>query len=51
MQTNFALHFRFWDRLLGTEFTDDATAARLYARDRQAAEVLEQKRVNKIKAS
>ncbi|KAF4506944.1 hypothetical protein G6O67_005627 [Ophiocordyceps sinensis] len=39
---NFALHFRFWDRLLGTELAD-ADAARLYARDREAAERVEKR--------
>lgn len=48
---NFALHFQFWDRLLGTEFTDAEAAARLYARDRKAAEMTMEKRGDKVKSS
>ncbi|QUC21813.1 uncharacterized protein UV8b_06054 [Ustilaginoidea virens] len=47
LKKNFALHFRFWDRLWGTEFTDEQVACQLYARDRQAAEM----KKSKIKAS
>jgi len=37
-KNNFALHFRFWDRLLGSEFVDADAAIRLYSRDRKAVE-------------
>ncbi|RDA86142.1 hypothetical protein CP532_3029 [Ophiocordyceps camponoti-leonardi (nom. inval.)] len=39
LKKNFALHFQFWDRLLGTDFRDAETADRLYKRDRKAAEI------------
>ncbi|RCI16260.1 hypothetical protein L249_3181 [Ophiocordyceps polyrhachis-furcata BCC 54312] len=39
LKKNFALHFQFWDRLLGTDFRDAEAAVRLYTRDREAAEI------------
>ncbi|RDA94613.1 hypothetical protein CP533_2445 [Ophiocordyceps camponoti-saundersi (nom. inval.)] len=39
LKKNFALHFQFWDRLLGSDFRDAETAVRLYTRDRKAAEM------------
>ncbi|KAL8801947.1 MAG: hypothetical protein Q9182_004128 [Xanthomendoza sp. 2 TL-2023] len=36
-KNNFALHFQFWDRMLGTNFADDEAASRFYKRDRDSA--------------
>ncbi|RFU24987.1 hypothetical protein B7463_g11352, partial [Scytalidium lignicola] len=49
LKKNFALHFQFWDRLLGTEFTDAEVASRLYARDREAVEIAREKKREKVK--
>ncbi|KAL8713664.1 MAG: hypothetical protein Q9220_002190 [cf. Caloplaca sp. 1 TL-2023] len=46
---NFALHFQFWDRLLGTEFTDAQAASKFYERDRKAAEILVAGKINRVK--
>ncbi|PHH59776.1 hypothetical protein CDD81_2580 [Ophiocordyceps australis] len=51
LKTNFALHFQFWDRLLGTDFSDTQAAARLYARDRKAAEMGADNKTRKMKVS
>jgi len=50
-KSNFALHFQFWDRVLGTEHTDNEAASRLYARDRKAAEVAAKEKREKVKSS
>ncbi|PHH67623.1 hypothetical protein CDD82_1268 [Ophiocordyceps australis] len=42
---------KFWDRLFGTDFADTQTVARLYARDRKAAEMGAENKEDKIKAS
>ncbi|KAI4168003.1 MAG: hypothetical protein LQ348_007577 [Seirophora lacunosa] len=44
-KNNFALHFQFWDRLLGTEYTDTEAASRFYTRDRKAAAELARQRL------
>ncbi|KAL8764587.1 MAG: hypothetical protein Q9194_006960 [Teloschistes cf. exilis] len=36
-KNNFALHFQFWDRMLGSNFADDEAASSFYKRDRDAA--------------
>ncbi|KAL8950432.1 MAG: hypothetical protein Q9222_003526 [Ikaeria aurantiellina] len=48
-KNNFALHFQFWDRLLGTDFSDTEAASKLYTRDRKAAEVARKLKGAKIK--
>ncbi|KAL8965692.1 MAG: hypothetical protein Q9183_003733 [Haloplaca sp. 2 TL-2023] len=49
-KNNFALHFQFWDRVLGTAYTDTEAASRFYTRDRKAAEMAGREKGRKIKS-
>ncbi|PPJ54323.1 hypothetical protein CBER1_06130 [Cercospora berteroae] len=44
IKNNFALHFQFWDRIMGTDVRDDEAVEKLYIRNKEAAKAAMLKR-------